>query len=144
MAEGDPLVIHDDLELFLTAWYRMRLGARPEAFLDGLEVDRVEPSTGTFPGRLIVIRDDGGPSTSLLTGERSVGVSVLAGTKADPQDAKDIARLAHALSSQIPSADPANPVSNVVDSTSPVLVPESQPHARAYFTLTLAVAGRLL
>lgn len=142
MAAGDPLVIHDDLELFLTTWYRARMLARSEAVCAGLEVDRVE--FHPLPAKLMVIRDDGGPETSLLTGERSVGVSILAGTRQNPKDAKDLANIAYAMRSQIPSGDPANPVAAVLGSTSPVMVPEAQERARVYFTLTLAVAGRPL
>lgn len=142
MAAGDPLVVHDDLEMFLTSWYRTRILARPEPVCAGVQVDRVESEP--LPAKLIVIRDDGGPETSILTGERSVGVTILAGTKANPKDAKDLANIAYALRSQIPSGDPANPVAAVLDSTSPVMVPEAQERARVYFTLTLAVAGRLL
>lgn len=142
MAEGDPVVIYDDVEGFLVSWYRSRILARPEPACAGVVVNRVEPST--LPAKLIVIRDDGGPETSFLTGERSVGVSVLAGTKENPKDAKDLANIAYALRSQIASTDPANPVSALLDSTAPVMVPEAQERARVYFTLTLAVAGRPL
>lgn len=142
MAAGDPLIVHDDLELFLTGWFRARIAARPEPVCAGVVVNRVEPAT--LPPKLIVIRDDGGPETSILTGERSIGVSILAGSKANPKDAKDLAAIAYALRSQIASPDPSNPVAAVTDSTAPVMVPEAQERARVYFTLTLAVAGRLL
>ncbi len=142
MAAGDPLIVHDDLEAFLVSWYRQRILARPEPVCAGVQVDRVEFEP--LPPKLIVIRDDGGPETSLLTGERSVGVSILAGTKANPGDAKELANIVYALRSQLPSGDPTNPVAAVVDSTSPVMVPEAQERARVYFTLTLAVAGRPL
>lgn len=140
MAAGDPLVVHDDLELFLTSWYRAAIAARSEPVCQGVTVNRTEQDKP----KQIVIRDDGGPETSLLTGERSVGVSILAGTKANPKDAKDLANIAYALRSQIASPDPMNPVAAVIDSTAPVMVPEAQERARVYFTLTLAVAGRLL
>lgn len=145
MAEGDPLIVHADLELFLTRWYRERLATRPEPVCAGVQVDRVEPLPGeVWPDRLVVIRDDGGSETSFLTGEASIGVSVLAGSKAHPADAKQLAAIVYALRSQIPSADPANPVAAVIDSTFPVMVPEAHERARVYFTLTLAVAGRPL
>jgi hypothetical protein len=137
---ADPLIIHDDLELFLCSWYRARIAAQPEPVCQGVTVNRTEQGKP----REVVIRDDGGPQTSFLTGERSVGVSILAGTVQNPKDAKDLARIVYALRSQIPSGDPANPVSAVLDSTSPVMVPESTEKARVYFTLTLAVAGRPL
>lgn len=142
MAAGDPLVVHDDLELFLTSWYRPRMLARPESVCAGLLVNRVESEP--LPKKLMVIRDDGGPETSILTGERSVGITLLAGTKSNPKDAKALANIAYALRSQIASPDPSNPVAALIDSTAPVMVPEPQERARVYFTLTLAVAGRLL
>ena len=142
MAAGDPLIAHADLEKFLCDWYRARLAARPEPICSGVQVDRAvfEP----LPSKLVVIRDDGGPETSLLTGERSVGVSILAGTTAYPSAAKQLAQIVYALRSQIPSGDPSNPVAAVLDSTAPVMVPEAQERACVYFTLNLAVAGRLL
>lgn len=141
---ADPLVIHADLELFLTGWFRSALAARPEAVARGVIVDRKEPSDGPFPAKLIVIRDDGGPDTSLLTAERTVGISVLAGTRDNPRDANDLARLVHALRTQIPSTDPANPVAAVLRSSGPIPVTEAQPRARRYMTLTLSVVAGAL
>lgn len=145
MARGDPLVIHDDLELFLTRWYRAALGRRPEVVCQAAIVANREPKAGEpFPAVLVVIRDDGGPETSILTGERSVGVSVLAGTKDDPQDAVDLARIVFALRSQIPAVEPGNPVAAVLGANGPYEVAEPQPHARRYMTFTLIVAASLL
>lgn len=139
----DPAVIHADLELFLVNWYRAALAARPEDVCQGVEVDNREPS-GVFPERLVVIRDDGGPDTSLLTGTRNVGVSVLAGDPENPKDAADLALIVHALRTQIPSVDPDNPVAAVLGSLGPYRVPESQPRARRYMTFTLSVVGKAL
>lgn len=38
----DPTVIHTDLELFLTGWYRARLQERPESVCRDVEVDTWE------------------------------------------------------------------------------------------------------
>jgi hypothetical protein len=135
-------VIHDDIELFLVSWYRAALAARTEAYAAGVEVDRVEFEP--LPRRLVVIRDDGGVHTSLVTDERMLGISALAGTRETPKDALDLARLLRALAHTIPSPDPANPVAAVLRSTAPVLILEQQERARAYFTLTLSVVGRPL
>lgn len=140
----DPAVIHTDLELFLTTWYRAALDARPEDVCRGVEVDNREPNDGEFPDRLLVIRDDGGPDTSLLTGSRNVGLSVLAGDPENPKDAADLAAIVHALRTQIPSSDPDNPVAAVLGSLGPYRVPESQPRARRYMTFTLSVVGKAL
>lgn len=140
----DPAVVHDDLELFLTAWYRAALAARPEEVCQGVEIDNREPTGDNFPDRLLVIRDDGGPDTSILTGTRTVGLSVLAGDPENPKDAADLAAIVHALRTQIPSTDPDNPVAAVLGSLGPYRVPESQPRARRYMTFTLSVVGKAL
>lgn len=141
---ADPAVIHQDLELFLIGWYRAALAARPEPVCQGVTVARAEPSTGTFPPKLLVIRDDGGTATSLVTAEHSIGMTVLAGTKENPKVAKDLARIVYALRVTIPSGDPSNPVAAIGDSTSPVDVAESQPRSRQYMTTTMSVVGTAL
>lgn len=139
---ADPLVIHSNLELFLTTWYRAALEARPELVCRDVEVVNREPEPGKpFPEKLLVISDFGGPDTSILTAERSVGLSVLAGTRENPKDAVDLALIVHALRTQIPAVEPGNPVTAVLAANGPYPVPENQPRARRYITLTLGVAG---
>lgn len=150
---ADPLVLHDDLILFLTAWYRDALAARPEPVCAEVEVGGAEPADPPFPLKMLVIANDGGASTSLLTGERSVRLVVLAGTRADPKEANDLVQIVHALASQIPAAGftvlidevpHINPVSALLNTTGPFDVTESQERARRYVGLTLAVSGRPL
>lgn len=152
---ADPLVIDSDLELFLTGWYRTALAGADAAalaarvgasagLLTGVEVDNKEPSTGTFPAKLLVIRDDGGPSTSAVTGERSVGFTVLAGSKLAPKDANDLIRIVLALVVLIPAPDapgqsPRNPVSAVLERNGPFPVVEEQDRARRFATVVFAV-----
>lgn len=141
---ADPLVIHDDLLLFLTSWYRAALAARPEPVCAAVVVTHREPTIGEFPAKALIIRTDGGPDTSFLTGERDVGLSVLAGTQESPKEANDLAAIVHALRTQIPSPDPDNPVSAVLSSNGPYPVPEAQERARVYMNMTLAVLGRAI
>lgn len=141
----NPLTGYADLEMSLVDWYRVAIAGRPEEVCSGVEVVRVEPDAAdVMPRRLVVIRDDGVSDTGLLTGEASIGVSVLAGTRERPDDAKDLARILHALATQIPAPGPTNPFTALVDRNGPYLVPENAPRARAYFTLTLAVAQSAL
>lgn len=138
----DPLVIHADLELFLTGWYRAALDARSEPVCQGVTVTNREPGPNEpFPDKLLVIRCDGGVDTSIITAERDVGLSVLAGTVENPKDANDLARIVHALRTQIPAVAPGNPVAAVLASRGPLAVPESQPRARRYIPVTFAVTG---
>lgn len=139
---SNPLIGFDDLELFLVGWYRTALAARSEPYAQGVTVARVEPPTDDLQLPLLVVRHDGTTDTSFITGEASIGLSVLAGSKRNPKPATDLARLVHALASQIPSGAPSNPVAALLGRTGPFLVTEDQPVARAYVTVTLAVAGR--
>jgi hypothetical protein len=142
---ADPLVVHTDLALFLTAWYRAALVGRPEPVCADVTVTNTEPGPNDpFPDKLLVIQDYGGTDTSLLTAERDVGLSVLAGTKQNPKDALDLALIVHALRSQIPSAAPDNPVAAVTSSNGPIAVAEAQDRARRYITLQLSVVGKPL
>lgn len=139
---ADPLVIHADLELFLVEWYRAALEGRPEQVTSDVVVTNREPSPpNPMPSRLVVIRDDGGPETSILTAERQVGISVLAGTKENPWEAVQLALIVHALRTQIPAVAPGNPVAAVLESNGPYAVPENQPYARRYMTVTFSVTG---
>lgn len=150
---AEPLVIHDSLILFLAAWYRAALQSRPEAVCQNVEVGQAEPSTGTFPRRMLVISNDGGVGTSFLTGERSVRLVVLAGSHLAPQEANDLIAIVHALTSQIaaPGFDVQiggvaykNPVTGVVDVNGPFDADEAQNRARRFISVTLAVSGRPL
>jgi hypothetical protein len=136
-------VLHADLELFLTRWYRRELAARPEPFCHGYMVATREPAVDakTFPERLLIIRWDGSSRESLLTAEASVGISVLAGTRENPQDANDAARMVLALAEKLPALEQGNPVTVLRGSTGPIAIAEQQDRARRYLTLTLGVAG---
>lgn len=134
---GD-VVIHADLEAYLVDAYRLLLAEHGEP---DVEVDRIERDP---PGELVVIRDDSGPTTSRVTAERMVGISVLAGTRESPKRAKDLGALAAALAWKLPTPDPANPVAAVYTVNGPYLVAEQQTRARAYFTVRMSVVGRAL
>lgn len=141
---ADPAIIWPDMELFLTSWFRTHLPLRPEPVCASVSVVRVEPSREPFPERTLVIRDDGISRTGFLTGDASVGLTVLAGTRENPADAKLLARIVLAMCAQIPSPDPDNPVAVFSDSNGPFLVPEAQPRARAYSNVVFGVVGSAL
>lgn len=134
-------VQHADLTLFLTGWYRAWLAGRPEAIAAGVEVADQEPAVASdvFPKKLLVIRDDSGPVTGLVTAERLVGISALCERK---EDAVALALLVQAGADGIPSADPANPVAAVLEKNGPYYVPEDQPRSRQYQTVLFGVVGQ--
>jgi len=110
-------------------------------------VSNKEPAEGDFPATLIIVRDDGGPSTGLTTSTRSIGVSVLAGTRRFDAPARDLARL---LMSWLADDDlPVQggrfcPVAAVTDRNGPYTIAESQDRTRAYFTVEYTVVGSLV
>ena len=134
---ADPLVLHSDLAMFLTQWFRAALAARTEEYCHGVVVTIRE----TDAPRQLIVRVDGGPDTSVISAEKDVGLSILAGTKENPKDAIDLALMVHALRSQIPGLEPGNPVAAVISSQGPFAVADLQPMARQYITLVLAVTG---
>lgn len=144
-AVPDPILVFDDLEMFLCSWFRAALAARPEPVCQNVAVDRVEPNgdASTWPDMVLVIRDDGTTDDDLHMGDASVGFTVLGGSRENPHDAKLFARIVYGLIATIPSGDPDNPVAAVGTRNGPFLVPEDQPRARVYTTATLRVAARL-
>jgi hypothetical protein len=127
--------------MFLVDWYRTQLATRSESYCQNVEVDRVEPPAASMPDRLLVVRFDGRTRTSQVTAEASVGLSMLAGTKAAPKDAMDLGLMVLALSERLPSGEASNPVAAVLSSTGPVQVEEDADRGRTYVTLDLAEVG---
>lgn len=131
-----------DLELWLTAYVRLC------AAQDGLnvEVTNKEPTRLTVPllKPLIVLRDDSGARLSHVTFDRSIGASVLAGTKANDKLANDLARwlagvlfdfdIALAEGSPIAAVDPTG-------CNGPYAVAEQLDVARRYMTAGYTVVG---
>lgn len=140
----EPAIIFDDLELFLTGWYRAALASRPEPECSGVAVARVESAKTPPPAKQLVIRDDGTSRSTFLTGEASIGLTVLAGTKSSPKDAKDLARIVLALAPKIPFTDPSNPLTGITGTNGPFMVAEESTFARVYSVVTFSVAGRPL
>lgn len=135
-------VIYSDPELFFTSWFRAQLALRPEPYCANFKVANAEPAPpAPFPARLLVVRSDGITRTSMATAEISLGLSILAGTKLTPKDAIDAALMVVALSERLPSLDPGNPVTALLNVNGPLEVTEDQDRARRYVTLDLAIAG---
>lgn len=135
-------VVPPDLELWLTGYARARLAA---AGRGEVEVGNKEPpllSLGSPP--LVVIRDDSGVKTSVVTFDRQVGVSVLAGSRLDDQPANDLARLMFGVLTDPGIASAVgSPIThvNLGDCFGPYAVPEPLDVARRYFTIGYGVVG---
>ncbi len=101
-----------DLELWLTRYVRALAAAEDQ----DAEVVAREPDTLKVPlaRPLIVLRDDSGARVDLPTFDRSVGFSVLGGTKQAPQPINDLARwLAAVLMDDAIVEAPGSPIASV-------------------------------
>jgi hypothetical protein len=131
-----------DLEDWLCGYVRALAEAK------GLEatVGNKEPPRLSLPVAkpIIVIRDDTGPRISQVTFDRSVGVSVLAGSKLNDKPANDIARwLAGVLMDDAIVEAPGSPIASIEydGANGPYAVTESLDVARRYLTVEYTVVG---
>jgi hypothetical protein len=131
-----------DLELWLTAYLRAALAA------DGwsVQVGNKEPAATEVPLRkpLVIIRDDSGSRESAVTFDRSVGVSVLAGTKKSDKPANDLARVVAAIlmDDGIALVDGSPIVAVTWDGCNgPYAVEDDLDAARRYMTIEYVVVG---
>ena len=130
-----------DLEAWLCGFVRDVV--LPGAGLDAA-VSNKEPADGVFPAALVVIRDDSGPRASIVTQTRSVGVSVLAGTRLLDAPAIDLARpvFAALTDEALPVVGGRScPIAAVTGFYGPYRVAEPQDRTRVYFTAEYAVVG---
>lgn len=138
-------VIHADTQLFFCTFLRSELALRPEPVCAGVEVVPREPEPGDpMPERLVVVETGGSTRTEIVTDEEDVRISVLAGTKENPKDANDLARIVRAIAEDAAAVEAGNPVAAVVESRGPFPVPEAHPHARRLITLVVSTAGTAL
>ncbi|RZT59318.1 hypothetical protein EV140_1923 [Microcella alkaliphila] len=131
-----------DLELWLTEYVRAAAAADS---LD-VDVDNKEPPELQLPlpRPLIVIRDDSGPRLDHTTFDRSIGATVLAGTRLFAKPAGDIARwLSGVLNDEAIVLAQGSPIAAVdwSGSNGPFAVPEQLDVARQYQTAQYVVSG---
>ena len=127
-----------DMELWLTTWLRARL--------NGVRVTNKEPANLSTPlsQPLVIIRDDGGPQLDMRTFDRSLGVTVLAGSKTNDRPANDLARLVYAhLTSPDIIDDATSPVCDTTETgcRGPYGVSDDHDYARRYLTVEYTVVG---
>lgn len=133
------VVTPPDLEMWLVEFLRTVLGA-------SVEVSNKEPPSLSLPLKkpLVVVRDDSGPRESHVTFDRSVGVSVLAGSRMNDKPANDLARKVSAVISDETITDaPGSPIASVEwdGCNGPYPVTEALDVARRYLTVQYTVVG---
>lgn len=131
-------VLPPNVPLFLTGFVRGELGKRAESFCKDVFVSNKFAPASPPRARQVVIRNDGGADTSVITSEPSVGVTVLAGSEAD---ADNLAAMVKAFIRDSPGSEPGNPIAAVAQSFGPYEVPEESTSHRRYMTFTFSVVG---
>lgn len=134
-------VLFSDLELFLTGYLRAELAALGTPLASDVFVSNSFPSPAR--PKAVVIRDDSGPSASVITKEPTIGVTVLAGDdQTNGKAATDLANIVHMLLSDCAGTQPGNPVAAVLGSNGPYKVTEESGQPRRYMTFELSVTGQ--
>lgn len=131
-----------DVELFITRYLRERAAERGRP---DIEVGNKEPAdlSLTSPDA-IVVRDDSGQRLDWPSFDRSVGVSVLAGTRQHDQAVNDLAREVFAdLTDDAIVTWPGSPVAAITwdGCNGPYAVAEALDKARRYMTVQYVVIG---
>lgn len=136
-----------DLELWLCTYLRAELAA---GAITDVEVDNREPfeAAASFPEKLIVVRDDSGDQTSVVSWERQLGISILAGTKIYDRPAVELARRVFGILTEddgtaLALAD-GSPIVTLLSARGPWRIDEPQDRTRMYMTIEYVVAADLL
>lgn len=136
------LVTAPDLEMWLANYLRAALTRMGES----VQVSNKEPADLKLPlaRPMVVVRDDSGARESHVTFDRSVGVSVLAGTRMNDLPANTLARKVMAVLSddELAFVD-GSPVASVEwdGCNGPYPVVEQLDVARRYLTVQYTVVG---
>ena len=135
-------VVAPDLELWVTTYLRGVLTGQGLS----VQVSNKEPADLTVPlsRPLVVVRDDSGVRLSQVTFDRSLGVSVLEGTRMNDRPANDLARLVQAvLTDDAIITAPGSPVAAVQWSgcNGPYPVVDDLDVARRYSTVQYTIVG---
>lgn len=124
----------------------VRTEVRKESEYSAAEVGNKEPDTLSLPIKrpLIIIRDDPGSRRDWTTFDRSIGVSVLLGSKQNDKPAMDLALLVASIvfDTDLALVD-GSPIASVdMDGCNgPYAVPDRLDVARMYMTAQYVVAG---
>lgn len=134
-------ILWSDIEAEFVAHFTAELAARPEPHAAGVMVrarvpEEVPGDPWPASGRLVVVRDDGGPTTQDVRATARLGVRVWAPTEAETN------ALANLLVALVRGW--RSPVVRRTEPNRPFSVTEESSRPAAYFTAELLIRGRAL
>lgn len=132
-------VIFSDLELFLTGFIRAELAAHGKT--GGFVSNEFSPPDKPRPPFQVIVRDDSGPRTGVVTKAPTMGVTVLGSDTVNKVQATDLALLVFAIVEGCARVATGNPVAAVLAANGPYKVPDDSGHPRRYMTFELSVTG---
>jgi hypothetical protein len=134
-----PAVIFPEIEKVLVAAIKAELDSRAEIYSANVHVATKKPAPDVkpYPGRIIVIRSDGGNQLDWIRKIERVGITIWAD---DYSQASDLARLIEALAITLTG----NEIKLSRIMMSPVRVDEAGPQECRYLTLELITKGSTL
>jgi hypothetical protein len=135
-----PAVLFGDAAAWATTYLRAAIAARTEGYADDVTVRTQKPTatdTDLPPasGRVVTVRDDGGPRGPDVTKTVTLGVNVWA---EDEGDCVDLANLTAAL---LEAAPGDGPVVAHVSTSGPFPLPDQSAKPHRYLSVDLSVVG---
>lgn len=134
-------VLDTDLESFLTDYLRKELSKLGLPIVDGVFISNQFPHERR--AKTVVVMDNGGPSTSIITSQPRIGVTVAAGDDSSQgAEAKQLAALVKMILNDSAQPDLGNPVASVVRSSGPYRITEENGQPTYFMTFELVVVGK--
>ena len=134
-------VLDADLEKFLTGFIRQELALIGSPIAQGVFVSNAFPPEQR--PKTVVVMDNGGPSSSIITTETQLGVTVAAGDDSSQgAEAKELARLVKMIIKDSPRTDAGNPVAAVTRASGPYRITEDGGQPTYYLTFELVIVGQ--
>jgi hypothetical protein len=131
-----PLVVFPDVEAWCASYLRDELAARPEGFAENVYVSTQVPSPRLT--RMVILRRDGGPRTSVVTERARLGIRVWGESD---EVAQDLTQLVRAI---LGASAGNGPVRRVDEISGPSYIVEESGQPFRYLVLELITRGSAL
>lgn len=140
-------ILHADIEAEFIGYMASALQSRPEAYAANVRVSNKVPNESTsqpWPasGRLVVVRDDGGPMTQDVRATARIGVRIWGHNDVGDDHESPTSDLANLVAALVGGW--RSPTVRRTEPTRPYSVTEESARPAHYFTAELMIRGRAL